>query len=176
MPRRGWLTDKIICAAQMHRCSCFGFSQHGWSATPHIAEGVFHAHSGEFVQIINNNWCVVSTVGCQSGVVRVYDSLYRTLSKETEYLIAHMVHVPSSDLHIVIMDIAKQSNGSDCGVLAIAQWLTLALSDLITVRSDHIWPLVLRIARCLTSLLLGDQVKAKDDGAPLFMSYARERW
>ena len=83
----------------------------------------FQVHSGEFVQIIhvrNNHWCVVSTVGCQSGVVCVYDSLYKTLSKETEYLIASMVHVPSSDLNIVMMDIEKQSNGSDCGVLAIA--------------------------------------------------------
>ena len=62
----------------------------------------------------------MSTVGCQSGVVRVYDSLYKTLSKETVYLIASMVHVPSSDLHTVMMDVEKQSNGSDCGVLAIA--------------------------------------------------------
>ena len=118
----------------------------------------FQVHSGEFVQIIhvsNNHWCVVSTVGCQSGVVRVYDSMYNTLSKETVHFIARMVHVPSSDLKVVMMDVEKQSNSSDCGVLAIATYAvvgTLAVSGLTTVRSGHIWPLVLRIARFLVSL------------------------
>ena len=77
----------------------------------------FQVHSGEFVQIIyvrNRHWCVVSTVGCQSGIVHVYDSLYKTLSKETVRLITSMVHVPSSELKIVMMDVDKQSNGSDC--------------------------------------------------------------
>jgi hypothetical protein len=48
----------------------------------------FQVHSGEFVQIIHvrkTHWAVVSTVGCPSGVVRVYDSLYKTLSEETVY-------------------------------------------------------------------------------------------
>ena len=97
------------------------FPQHGRPATPHTAEGV--CVSGEFVQIIhvrNSHWCVVSAVGCQSGVVHVFDSLYKTLSEETVHLITHMVHVPSSELKIVMMDVEKQSNGSNCGVLAIA--------------------------------------------------------
>ena len=62
----------------------------------------------------------MSAVSCQSGVVHAYDSLYKTLSKETRYLIASMIYVPSSDLQIVMMDVEEQSNGSDCGVLAIA--------------------------------------------------------
>ena len=49
----------------------------------------------------------------------MYDSLCKTLTKDTAYLIASMVHVPSSDLKIVMMDIAKHSNSSYCGVLGI---------------------------------------------------------
>ena len=47
-----------------------------------------------------------------------------------------MIHVPSSELKFIMMDIEKQSDGSDCGVLdmhlicAVA-W-TLALFGLIT--------------------------------------------
>ena len=51
----------------------------------------FQVHSGEFVQIIhvrNNHWCVVSTVGCETGAVQMYDSYYKTLSKETVRLLA----------------------------------------------------------------------------------------
>ena len=83
----------------------------------------FHVHSGEFVQIVhvrNNHWCVVSTVGCESGVIHVYDSLYRSVSRETLSLIASMVYSPSSELKITMMDVEKQSNGSDCGALGIA--------------------------------------------------------
>ena len=35
-------------------------------------------------------------------------------------MLASMVHVPSSDLRIVMMGVARQSKSSDCGVLAIA--------------------------------------------------------
>ena len=129
-----------------------------------------HAHSGEFVQIIyvrNNHWCVVSTVGCQSGIVRVYDSLYNTFLKETEYLMVNMVHVPSSDLHIVMMDVAKQSNGSDCGVLATEYAFDICNGiDPCTVRFDHskIRP---HLATCLENCqvsffpILGDQVSVQ---------------
>ena len=68
----------------------------------------------------------------------MYDSLYKALSKETEYLIASMVHVPSSDLQIVMMDVDKQSNGSDCGVLAIAYVFDICSGgDPCTVRFNH---------------------------------------
>ena len=74
----------------------------------------FQVHSGEFVQIIhvrNNHWCVVSTVGCETGAVQMYDSTN---------LIASLVYSPCSELRVTMMDVEKQSNSSDCGVLAIA--------------------------------------------------------
>ena len=122
LSRRGWLTDRIICAAQMLLLQFFP-NMAGLQPPTLQKVFAFQVHSGEFVQIIhvrNSHWCVVSTVGCQSGVVHVCDSLYKTLSKETVHLIARMVHVPSSELKIVMIDVEKQCNGSDCGVLAIA--------------------------------------------------------
>ena len=83
----------------------------------------FQVHSEEFVQIVhvmNSHWCVVSTVGCESGVVHVYDSLYKTPSDDLVHLIASMVCSPSPELKIVMMNVEKQCNSSDCSVLAIA--------------------------------------------------------
>ena len=102
----------------------------------------------------------MSTVGSQSGVVHVYDSLYKTLSKETVYLIASMVHVPSSDLQIVMMDVEKQSNGSDCGVLAIAY--VCSGMDPCSVSFDHS-KIRQHLATCLEDWvsrfpILGDRV------------------
>ena len=119
LSRREWLTDKIICAV---------FSQHGRPATPHTAEGV--CVSCPLWGICSNH--------IQSGVVRVYDSLYKTLSKQTVRLITSMVYVPSSELKVVMMDVEKQSNGSDCGVLAIAYAFDICSGmNPCSVRFDH---------------------------------------
>ena len=118
----GWLTDKIIAAAQMLMLQHF---PHMAGLQPPTLQKVFafQVHSGEFVQIIHvrhSHWCVVSTVDCDSGVVNVYDSLYKSVSAITIRLIASMVSSTASKLVIRMMDVEKQSNGSDCGVLAIA--------------------------------------------------------
>ena len=65
LSRRGWLTDKIICAAQM---LLLQFLPNMPGLQPPTLQKVFafQVHSGEFVQIIhvrNSHWCVVSTVG-----------------------------------------------------------------------------------------------------------------
>ena len=118
----------------------------------------FQVHSGEFVQIIhvrNNHWCVVSTVGCETGVVHVYDSLCKTLSKETVRLIASLVYSPCSELMMNV------ENGSDCGVLAIAYAFDLCSGlNPCTARFDHstIWQLALKIVRF-----------------PIFLCWVRER-
>ena len=166
LSRRGWLTDEIIGAAQMILLQFFPNMAGLQPPTLQKVLG-FLVHSGEFVQIIhvrNSHWCVVSTVGCQSGVVRVYDSLYKKLSKETEYLIASMVHVPSSDLHIVMMDVEKQSNGSDCGVLSIAYAFDICSGmDPCSVRFDQT-KIRQHLATCLENChvsrfpVLGDRV------------------
>ena len=77
LSRRGWLTDKIIHAAQILLLQFFPDMA---GLQPPVLQKLFafQVHSGEFVQIIhvrNNHWCVVSTVGCETGIAHVYDSL-----------------------------------------------------------------------------------------------------
>ena len=81
--------------------------------TPLQKNSAFTVHRGEFIQIIHvggNHWCVVSTIGCDAGVVRVYDSLYESVSTETTYLIASMLFSSTTKLRMEIMDVEKQSN------------------------------------------------------------------
>lgn len=70
----------------------------------------FQVHSWEFVQIINvrnNHWCVVSTVGCENGAVNVYDSLYSSVSNKTMHLIASMTSSSAAKLVVRMMDVEK---------------------------------------------------------------------
>ena len=53
-------------------------------------------------------------------------------------MIGSLVYSPSSDLKITMMDVGKQSNGSDCGVLAIAYAFDICSGlNPCTVRFDH---------------------------------------
>ncbi len=120
--RTGWLNDKVIAAAQMIMLQ--RFPSMAGSQPPALQKVFAFMSTVEVFQIINvsnNHWCVVSTVGCDSGVVIVYDSLpTKILPNKTVRLIASLLFSAASTLEMRTMDVARQSNGSDCGVLARA--------------------------------------------------------
>ena len=134
-----WLNDSIISAAQTLMLQHFPLMsglqppilQHAWG---------FDVHRGDFVQILhvhNNYWSVVSNIGCED-VVKYYDSMYPSVSSKTMQLIANLVFTPASELEVRIMDVGQQSNGSDCGVLAIAFAFDICCEkDPCSVRFDH---------------------------------------
>ena len=144
----GWFNDSIISAAQklmlmlmlmlmlQHFPLMSGLQpptlQHAWG---------FNVHRGDFVQILyvhNSHWSVVSNIGCEDGVVNYYDSMYPSVSSVTMQLIATLVFSPASELEVRIMDVGQQSNGSDCGVLAIAFAFDICCGkDPCSVRFDH---------------------------------------
>ena len=66
----------------------------------------------------NSHWSVISSIGCEDGVVNYYDSMYPVSPKLQ--LIASPVFSPASELEVKIMEVGQQSNGSDCGILSIA--------------------------------------------------------
>ena len=77
------------------------------------------------LQVIHSrgdHWIVASTIFADDGQVNVYDSVYHAIDKETEVIIANLF----GSLSIRIVNIEKQSGGSDCGVYAIALITALA--------------------------------------------------
>ena len=74
-------------------------------------------------QILNvgdSHWVLVSNIGCDSGVVNVYDTLYQSLPSSTLCTITNLVFCSTSTLSIKLVDVELQKNGSDCGVLCLA--------------------------------------------------------
>ena len=181
--RTGWLNDNVIAAAQMPMLQYFP-NMTGLQPPALQKVFAFQVHSGEFVQIINvgnKHWCVVSTVGCDNGVVEVYDSLYTSIPVKTIRLIASLVCSTASKLDIRMMDVASQSNRSDCGVQAIAYAFDICSGlNPCSVRFD---PKKIRqhLMACLAVFTFSTVGRAKecpnkvyqDCRASLYMSHAR---
>ena len=77
----------------------------------------------EFVQIVNighNHWITLSTVGCQTGHINVYDSLHVTFSSDVKELIADLLQWKGNYITIHYCDVQWQVGGNDCGIFAIA--------------------------------------------------------
>ena len=118
----GWLSDTVIRAAQLLILQ--EFPNIAGLQDPAVHRSLsFQILRGEFVQIIfvgGCHWCTISNIGCDDGVVNVYDSMYSSASSGTVKLIASLVFSPAKQLVVKMMDVGRQSNVSDCGVLAIA--------------------------------------------------------
>jgi hypothetical protein len=118
----GWLRDTVITASQLLLLQ--DFPNFAGFQPPTLQEVMgFKAHSSAFVQIVNVDrihWCVVSNIGCPDGTVNVYDTLCQSLRPSLKPVIASLAFTKSAQLTIQMMDVQKQGNGSDCGVLAIA--------------------------------------------------------
>ncbi len=117
-----WLSDEVMKAAQslvLHE-----FPDMSGLESPVLQRTLsFQIHRNEFVQIVHmedSHWCVVTNVGCEEGVVCVYDSMYPSVTEATSRVIASLVFRSASKLTIRMMDVEAQRNAVDCGVLSIA--------------------------------------------------------
>ena len=105
----------------------------------------------EFVQVLHTgglHWVTVSTIGCKgNNKVNLYDSLYHGISPQTEEQIASLLFVDNAEhIEVSIPPVVQQTNGTDCGVYAIA--FATALCNNLDPTSlkfnrrairDHLW-------------------------------------
>ena len=136
----GWLSDSVIAAAQLLILQEFPHSS--GLQDPVLQQNLsFQVHRGDFVHIINvgnSHWCTVSNIGCDEGVVNVYDSLYPSVSKSTLKLVASLMFSPASKLVVRMMDVWRQCNRFDCSVLALAFAYDICSGDdPCKVKFDH---------------------------------------
>ena len=100
----GWLSDTVIRAAQLLILQ--EFPNIAGLQDPAVHRSLcFQILRGEFVQIIfvrGCHWCTISNVGCDDGVVNVYDSVYSSASSETVKSIASLVFSPAKQLVVRI--------------------------------------------------------------------------
>ena len=84
----------------------------------------FNIQHGEFIQILNileNHWLPVSTVGCQPGSVNIYDSI-RSISVPTvtKEQISTIMFAQQKAITLGFQPIKSQHGSSDCELFALA--------------------------------------------------------
>ena len=124
-----WLTGDIIQSAQV-LIKQVNPALEGLQRPILGRVGNFDVVSGEFVQILHtgsDHWVCVSSIGCQPGLVNLYDSLYHdVISQEIEEQTNDLLGGGLISLDFV--PVQQQSNGSDCGVFSIAFATCLAFA------------------------------------------------
>ena len=125
----GWLTGDIIQSAQV-LIKQVNPALEGLQRPILGRVRNFDVVSGEFVQILHtgsDHWVCVSSIGCQPGLVNLYDSLYHdVISQEIEEQTNDLLGGGLISLDFV--PVQQQSNGSDCGVFSIAFATCLAFA------------------------------------------------
>jgi len=125
----GWLDDEHISAAQdllqQQHPNVSGLQ----SSTLQYTR-TFDVHKDKpFVQCLHenrNHWITVSTVGCSTGVVQVYDSSqHLKLSTSLKCIIADMLQSSNDSIVVQYIKMQEQFGASDCGLFAIATATTI---------------------------------------------------
>ena len=84
------------------------------------------------IQIVHclerHHWITVTTIHCNPGEARVFDSVFSFCDKQTTKLIYNLFqHTSNSDRLVITMGrCQKQSGGNDCGLFSIASATALA--------------------------------------------------
>ena len=110
----------------------------------------FDIISREFIQILNtgsNHWVCLSSIGCSSGHVNLYDSFFHdVVCDDIEEQARSLLRQEFRGINVV--PIQQQLNGSDCGVFAIC--LGIFMQDPLTIQFD-IPKMRPHLSRCLRS-------------------------
>ena len=106
-------------------------------AKSHVSKEVNHNK----LQIIHcserNHWITATTIGCESGVIKVYDSLYTILDKPPSIVLANLFHCEDKLFKNRVVRPQKQNGGLDCGVFAIAFATSIAINHKVNTKFDQ---------------------------------------
>ena len=118
---RKWVNDRLINAAQqMLR------KQYGVPGLEDVGKGEtlsMDVHKGEFIQILNVgkvHWVTISTIDCNPGVIKVYDSGGKYITYRNQEQIAALLFTQQNMITVQFMGVMRQYGASDCGLFAIA--------------------------------------------------------
>lgn len=127
-----WLDNKVIDHAQ-----ALLKAQHpttgGLHATTSLALlSTVPTPAQGFVQILNvsaNHWVTISNIGCKVGNANVFDSLGQHKTEDFIAQVTSLLVFPGKSVRLQWPDVQQQEGGSDCGLFAIANSLTLCRGE-----------------------------------------------
>ena len=148
-----WLNYRLIEASQVLLAKYFPDVKRLQS--PLFGEKLaFKRVEGKFVQILNVerlHWITVTNIGCEEGVVMVYDSLFNTMSLNSKQQICSLYQPTCSQLEFRLANIQRQPNTADCRLLAIACATELVQSRDPTCCNLNVSQMRQHLAMCLES-------------------------
>ena len=95
--------------------------------TPKVEKGL-----KDFVQIVNiggNHWVTVTNIGCEENRIKVYDTLYRSMSNTDKIKLAALLNTSLESMVIEWPSLQIQEGDSDCGLFAMAIALALCIGQ-----------------------------------------------
>ena len=126
----GWLDDTIIDAGQeLLRKQC---GELGLQSVVLLRCLAVNVERGEFVQVLNkgeNHWFTISTIGCEHGVVKIYDSAPPFVTSRNREEIAALLCANTKSITLEYMNVHRQIGTSDCGLFALAFATSLCHAD-----------------------------------------------
>jgi hypothetical protein len=127
-----WITDNIINACQRLMRNAYPHIR-GLEDTSLGETLAFTIQRGEFVQVLNVSgchWITISTIGCQQGVVNVYDSIPScSVPLRTKEQIAAIICTQAKKIILEFPAVQSQRGSSDCGLFALAFATSLCLGQ-----------------------------------------------
>ena len=107
-----------------------------------------------------DHWVIISTKGCISGEVELYDSLQQRPSLATQKVIARYLKSPLKSIRIEVINVALQKGSVDCGLYAIAMMTSTAQLEAYT----DIYKTI--IFRCIRRIYRQIHAEMEQDGRP----------
>jgi hypothetical protein len=106
------------------------------SLSPILSIGNWIKNYLQIFHCYGNHWICASTIGCEEGIVNIYDSLYSSVSGTTQSSIDRIFSL--TDIIYIVPSIKKQNGAKDCGLFAIAVSTYLAFGrDPNAITSHH---------------------------------------
>ena len=150
MSPHGWLDGAIIHSAQVLLQKINPLIE-GFQRPTLGPVRNFSVVSGEFVQLLHtgqDHSVCVSSIGCPAGTVKLFDSLYHDIiSQEVEDQVKDLL--ADSFQKLEYAPCQQQTNGSDCGVFAIAFATSLVLGSTPQDMTYDIAKMRLHLVTCL---------------------------
>ena len=111
------LDDRVINAAQKMLIVQFPLLKGLRSILIQYRLGCWRNNYLQMVHCQSSHWILVSSIGCQHGEVKVYDSLYDRVDDATKRKIEKIF---ASKVKFVVPIVQKQQGYKDCGLFSIA--------------------------------------------------------
>ena len=139
MKGKDWLDDNIIWAAQRLLKETIASNFHGLQS-PLCGQNLnfvtvpLRCSCIQIIHINGNHWVAISNVDPNTGNavpdrIFIYDSLLsKKINSETKKQICALIHPSSKYIRFEVMNVMRQPNRYDCGVLSIAASTDIALA------------------------------------------------